>query len=210
MKSSSSFIKFKSLLSLTLSRSLSTSAVIIYGFILINLSRCDVPSVSAGNYTKLPANNQTKLDNHNNATIISNLTLNNSLNSHSSSSSVSDNKHIDKLINSSTLKNKSTAVQNANQTAETVLPSGHGPSLDSGAMMRAFYVFLGLSVIGVAYLIFRSTRLRNSPAQMVRKYGILANKQDIEMRPLPLDEEDDDDNIVFDASGLAKELHLAA
>lgn len=45
---------------------------------------------------------------------------------------------------------------------------------------------------------------------MVRKYGILANKQDIEMRPLPLDEEDDDDNIVFDASGLAKELHLAA
>lgn len=44
---------------------------------------------------------------------------------------------------------------------------------------------------------------------MVRKYGILANKQDIEMRPLPLDEEDDDDNVVFDASGLTRDLNQA-
>lgn len=37
---------------------------------------------------------------------------------------------------------------------------------------------------------------------MVRKYGILAHRQDVEMRPLPLDEEDDEDTTVFDASNV--------
>lgn len=46
-------------------------------------------------------------------------------------------------------------------------------------------------------------RLRKRPAQMVRKYGVLTNKQDLEMRPLPLDEDDDDETTVFDASGLS-------
>lgn len=82
-------------------------------------------------------------------------------------------------------------------------PHSHSPELDSGAVIRAFYVFVGLSVIVVAYLIFRSFRLRNNPAQMVKKYGVLAHKQDIEMRPLPLDDDDDDDDTtVFDASKL--------
>jgi hypothetical protein len=38
---------------------------------------------------------------------------------------------------------------------------------------------------------------------MVRKYGVLAHRQDVEMRPLPLDEDDDDDTIVFDASNIS-------
>lgn len=37
---------------------------------------------------------------------------------------------------------------------------------------------------------------------MVRKYGVLAHRQDVEMRPLPLDEEDDEDTTVFDASNV--------
>ncbi|XP_008546918.1 uncharacterized protein LOC103570823 [Microplitis demolitor] len=181
---------------------LSTTVIVVYIFLTINLSRCDVANPSAGNATQAPADQ--RLDNKNNLTLTNgNLNKNNS-----HISSQSETKHIDKLINSSTLKDKSTLVT-ANQTNDVGLPSGHVPTLDSGAMMRAFYVFLGLSVIGVAYLVFRSTRLRKSPAQMVRKYGILANKQDIEMRPLPLDEEDDDDNVVFDASGLTRDLNQA-
>lgn len=45
-------------------------------------------------------------------------------------------------------------------------------------------------------------RLNKTRAQMVRKYGILAHRQDVEMRPLPLDEEDDEDTTVFDASNI--------
>lgn len=37
---------------------------------------------------------------------------------------------------------------------------------------------------------------------MVRKYGVLTHRQDVEMRPLPLDEEDDEDTTVFDASNV--------
>lgn len=37
---------------------------------------------------------------------------------------------------------------------------------------------------------------------MVRKYGVLAHRQDVEMRPLPLDEEDDEDTTVFDVSNV--------
>ena len=38
---------------------------------------------------------------------------------------------------------------------------------------------------------------------MIRKYGVLTHRQDVEMRPLPLDEEDDDDTTVFDASNVS-------
>ncbi|KAK0169082.1 hypothetical protein PV327_002828 [Microctonus hyperodae] len=89
-------------------------------------------------------------------------------------------------------------------------PHNHSPELDSGAVTRAFYVFIGLSVIIVSYMVFRSFRLRSSPAQMVRKYGVLAHKQDIEMRPLPLDDDDDDDTTVFDASKLPLHSHQTA
>lgn len=38
---------------------------------------------------------------------------------------------------------------------------------------------------------------------MVRKYGVLAHRQDVEMRPLPLDEDDEDDTTIFDASNIS-------
>ena len=34
---------------------------------------------------------------------------------------------------------------------------------------------------------------------MIRKYGVLTHRQDVEMRPLPLDEDDEDDTTIFDA-----------
>lgn len=78
----------------------------------------------------------------------------------------------------------------------------HATSLNTGALMRGFYVFVGLSVLVMAYIVFRSFRFNKTRAQMVRKYGVLAHRQDVEMRPLPLDEEDDEDTTVFDASNV--------
>ncbi|KZC04968.1 PREDICTED: uncharacterized protein LOC107193299 [Dufourea novaeangliae] len=78
----------------------------------------------------------------------------------------------------------------------------HVTTLNTGTLKRGLYVFVGLSVIVMVYIMFRSLRLSKTRAQMVRKYGILANRQDVEMRPLPLDEEDDEDTTVFDASNV--------
>ncbi|XP_003706593.1 uncharacterized protein LOC100875648 [Megachile rotundata] len=79
---------------------------------------------------------------------------------------------------------------------------GHSISLNVGALKRGFYVFVGLSVLVMAYIVFRSFRLSKTRAQMVRKYGVLTHRQDVEMRPLPLSEEDDEDTTVFDASNV--------
>ncbi|XP_011503078.1 PREDICTED: uncharacterized protein LOC105366357 [Ceratosolen solmsi marchali] len=79
----------------------------------------------------------------------------------------------------------------------------HISSLNSGAFLRGIFVIIGLSIIVMAYMVFRGFRLSKTRAQMVRKYGVLAHRQDVEMRPLPLDEDDEDDTIVFDASNIA-------
>ncbi|OXU17968.1 hypothetical protein TSAR_008840 [Trichomalopsis sarcophagae] len=90
--------------------------------------------------------------------------------------------------------------------ASSTIPSTNGmdlSSMNSGALMRGVFVILGLSVLVMAYMVFRSFRLNKSRAQMVRKYGVLAHRQDVEMRPLPLDEDDEDDTTVFDASNIS-------
>ncbi|XP_012262611.1 uncharacterized protein LOC105689853 [Athalia rosae] len=73
-------------------------------------------------------------------------------------------------------------------------------SVNTGALLRGVSVFFGLSIIVMAYIIFRCMRLNKNRTQMVRKYGILAHRQDVEMRPLPLDDDEEDDTTVFDAS----------
>ncbi|XP_011699921.1 PREDICTED: membrane protein FAM174-like [Wasmannia auropunctata] len=94
----------------------------------------------------------------------------------------------------------------ANKTAHTVDTSnesseGH-TSFNTGALLRGFLVFVGLSILVMAYIVFRSFRLSKTRAQLVRKYGVLTHRQDVEMRPLPLEEEDDEDTTVFDASNV--------
>ncbi|XP_012524820.1 uncharacterized protein LOC105830186 [Monomorium pharaonis] len=94
----------------------------------------------------------------------------------------------------------------ANKTAHTVDTSsesseGH-TSFNTGALVRGFLVFVGLSILVMAYIVFRSFRLSKTRAQLVRKYGVLTHRQDVEMRPLPLEEEDDEDTTVFDASNV--------
>ncbi|KAI4496041.1 hypothetical protein M0802_008081 [Mischocyttarus mexicanus] len=87
-------------------------------------------------------------------------------------------------------------------TSKEHTEEGHQTSLNSGALLRGFYVFIGLSILVMAYIVFRNLRLSKTRAQMIRKYGILAHRQDVEMRPLPLEEEDDEDTTVFDASNV--------
>ncbi|XP_029169251.1 uncharacterized protein LOC114939186 [Nylanderia fulva] len=77
----------------------------------------------------------------------------------------------------------------------------HG-TFNTGALVRGFLVFGGLSILVMAYIVFRSFRLSKTRAQLVRKYGVLTHRQDVEMRPLPLEEEDDEDTTVFDASNV--------
>lgn len=92
------------------------------------------------------------------------------------------------------------------------IAEGHGSSINPGALLRGVYVFVGLTILVMAYIVFRSFRLTKTRAQMVRKYGVLAHRQDVEMRPLPLEEEDDEDTTVFDASNVvtnnAQHQHL--
>ncbi|TGZ53276.1 uncharacterized protein [Temnothorax longispinosus] len=88
-------------------------------------------------------------------------------------------------------------------TADTSNESSEGhTSFNTGALVRGFLVFVGLSILVMAYIVFRSFRLSKTRAQLVRKYGVLTHRQDVEMRPLPLEEEDDEDTTVFDASNV--------
>ncbi|XP_050458529.1 membrane protein FAM174B-like isoform X2 [Cataglyphis hispanica] len=81
-------------------------------------------------------------------------------------------------------------------------PSEDHTTFNTGALVRGFLVFVGLSILVMAYIVFRSFRLSKTRAQLVRKYGVLTHRQDVEMRPLPLEEEDDEDTTVFDASNV--------
>lgn len=110
--------------------------------------------------------------------------------------------------NDKTLANVTSKQTDVNKTAQSIdtqkkhVGEEHATSLNAGALKRGFYVFVGLSVLVMAYIVFRSFRFNKTRAQMVRKYGVLAHRQDVEMRPLPLDEEDDEDTTVFDASNV--------
>ncbi|XP_060833069.1 uncharacterized protein LOC132916767 [Bombus pascuorum] len=110
---------------------------------------------------------------------------------------------VNKTVNNITSKQSDgNKTAHITETKKEHVGEGHATSLNAGALKRGFFVFVGLSVLVLAYIVFRSFRLNKTRAQMVRKYGVLAHRQDVEMRPLPLDEEDDEDTTVFDASNV--------
>ncbi|XP_014479499.1 PREDICTED: membrane protein FAM174 [Dinoponera quadriceps] len=100
-----------------------------------------------------------------------------------------------------TLKPPDVANKTAHAADDEHPNEGH-TTFNTGALVRGFLVFVGLSILVMAYIVFRSFRLSKTRAQMVRKYGVLTHRQDVEMRPLPLEEEDDEDTTVFDASNV--------
>ncbi|PNF35494.1 hypothetical protein B7P43_G04122 [Cryptotermes secundus] len=72
---------------------------------------------------------------------------------------------------------------------ETVQPSRK--IISTGAFVRAFYVFVGVGAIVVMYIVVRTVRLRRRKSA-VRKYGILASREDVELTPLGAEEEEED------------------
>ncbi|XP_066601533.1 membrane protein FAM174 [Prorops nasuta] len=101
-----------------------------------------------------------------------------------------------KLLDNNTKTSNATAVTAKGESSTF----GRLSELNSGALFRGFLVLLGLSAFVIVYIIFRSFRLNKSRAQMIRKYGVLTHRQDVEMRPLPLDEEEEEDTTLFDAT----------
>uniref|UniRef100_A0A1B6EK71 Uncharacterized protein n=1 Tax=Cuerna arida TaxID=1464854 RepID=A0A1B6EK71_9HEMI len=70
--------------------------------------------------------------------------------------------------------------------------------LDPNAFTTGFYIFAGLSSLIIVYFIFKAIRLRRRNYK-VRRYGVIASREDVEMTPLE-NEDDDEDSTVFDIS----------
>ncbi|KAK3855782.1 hypothetical protein Pcinc_037837 [Petrolisthes cinctipes] len=72
-----------------------------------------------------------------------------------------------------------------------------GPSgLSPDAMMRGFYVFIGIGTIVLVYIAIKFVRLRRRRAP--QKYGLLSHTEDQEMFPLAADDGDDEE--IYNAS----------
>lgn len=69
-------------------------------------------------------------------------------------------------------------------------------NIGTGAVIRGFYVFVGLGAIVVMYIVVRTIRLKRKKTT-VRKYGVLANREDVEMTPLGA-EDDEEESTLFD------------
>ncbi|XP_076649354.1 uncharacterized protein LOC143357056 [Halictus rubicundus] len=145
-----------------------------------------VYSIAKNVNTHTPSNGQK--NEHQNAVSLGDTTTN-----------LENNKTLNGITSKSSTDNKTVNATEPQKEHEEI---GHLTTLNAGALKRGLYVFIGLSVLVMAYIMFRNFRLSKTRAQMVRKYGVLANRQDVEMRPLPLDEEDDEDTTVFDASNI--------
>ncbi|XP_012229630.1 membrane protein FAM174B [Linepithema humile] len=113
-----------------------------------------------------------------------------------------ENKTHDNLTSSKSSSSSPNIENKTVHTADSEQPSDGHATFNTGALVRGFLVFVGLSILVMAYIVFRSFRLSKTRAQLVRKYGVLTHRQDVEMRPLPLEEEDDEDTTVFDASNV--------
>lgn len=83
--------------------------------------------------------------------------------------------------------------------SEVHVPSFRPTHEHNGALLRSFYVFLGMSGLVLVYLSVRACRTRPGapPPSTVRKYGVVGRRSDMEMLPLPLSEDEEDDT-VFD------------
>ncbi|XP_044740382.1 uncharacterized protein LOC123301615 [Chrysoperla carnea] len=70
-------------------------------------------------------------------------------------------------------------------------------SLTADTFIRGFYVFMGFGIIVLVYMGIKTIRVNQPPTPdtTVRKYGIKAKRGDLEMLPLPLAEDEDDDTL---------------
>lgn len=86
----------------------------------------------------------------------------------------------------------SNGVLNLTETAFINWPS----NFNSTTAVTGFYVFACLSAVIVVYFVVKAIRLRRRKSK-IRRYGIIASREDVEMTPLG-DEDEDEDSTVFD------------
>ncbi|KAJ9575884.1 hypothetical protein L9F63_007250 [Diploptera punctata] len=67
-------------------------------------------------------------------------------------------------------------------------------NIGTGAVIRGFYVFVGLGAIVVMYIVVRTIRLKRKKTT-VRKYGVLTNREDVEMTPLGAEDEEEESTL---------------
>lgn len=120
---------------------------------------------------------------------------------HNDISNVKNNNTVEVPSNLKPVNNATIIKQDTIDNGDAGIPITHKDkdNLNTGAMIRGFYVFLGLSLLTIFYFLYKTYRLRNGtqPPTQVRKYGVLTKRGDVEMLPLPLDDDDEDDT-VFD------------
>ncbi|PSN33862.1 hypothetical protein C0J52_18857 [Blattella germanica] len=80
------------------------------------------------------------------------------------------------------------------QNTGSVNPIINIRNIGTGAVVRGFYVFVGLGAIVVMYIVVRTIRLKRKKTT-IRKYGVLANQEDVEMTPLGAEDEDDESTL---------------
>lgn len=73
--------------------------------------------------------------------------------------------------------------------------------VESGTVIRGVLVFVGLGLIFIVYISCKTYSKKKIP--IIKKYGVRGRRSDLEMRPLPLDD-DEDDETVFDLGNLNK------
>ncbi|XP_059479655.1 uncharacterized protein LOC132199152 [Neocloeon triangulifer] len=87
------------------------------------------------------------------------------------------------------------STESGRNSSTAIAPVGPGGRVNSGSLLRGFYVFLGLGLIVIMYLVARTVRLKQKVTR-VHKYGIISNRDDLEMAPLEID--DDENEVLFE------------
>lgn len=103
-----------------------------------------------------------------------------------------DDKPVSPTVTPSLTHDTSSGFLNLTETPFLNWPS----NFNSTTAVTGFYVFACLSAVIVVYFVVKAIRLRRRKSK-IRRYGIIASREDVEMTPLG-DEDEDEDSTVFD------------
>ncbi|KAJ8983105.1 hypothetical protein NQ317_001848 [Molorchus minor] len=88
-------------------------------------------------------------------------------------------------------------ISNKPTTHPVVIPNikTNSDIIESGALMRGVFVFVGIAMLFMIYLIFKTYRKSHKKQVNVKKYGVRARRTDTEMEPLHLDDDEEDETV---------------
>ncbi|XP_045483633.1 uncharacterized protein LOC123688923 [Harmonia axyridis] len=96
-------------------------------------------------------------------------------------------------------KNISTVQNKTTNDVEKIAPSYNGPNMmeqESKYVTTGSMILISISLLFMVFVAFKTYRRRSRDAR-IKKYGIRLTRGNIEMTPLPLDN-DDEDETIFD------------